>query len=62
MGSVKQHKMRENVRRKNKIVKPHSFFMSARLSNISLVKSISSAEKHHTDMYNKVSVLRLLLS
>ena len=62
MGSVKQHKKRENFRNKNEIVKAHSIFMSARLSDGAVVKSVSYADKHHTDIYNKVSVLRLLLS
>ena len=52
MGSVKQHKMKENFRSKNEIVKAHSVFMSARLSDGAVVKSISYADKHHTDIYN----------
>ena len=52
MGSVKQHKMRENFRRENEVVKSLSFFMSARLSDGAVVKSISYADKHHMDIYN----------
>ena len=52
----------KKLRSKNEIVKAHSFFMSARLSDRTVVKSVSYADKHHTDIYNKVSVLRLLLS
>ena len=62
MDSVKQHKIRENFRNKNEIVKAHSFFMSARISDVAVVKSVSSVGKHHTHIYTHVSVLNLLLS
>ena len=62
MGSVKQHKMKENFRDKKEIVKVDSFFMSARLSDEAVVKYVSYADKHHTHIYTNVSVLRLLLS
>lgn len=48
MGSVKQHKMRENFRRKKEIVKAHSFFMSARIYDGAIVKSFYSADRNHT--------------
>ena len=58
MGSVKQHKMRENFRRKKEIVKAHSFFMSPRFYDGAHVKSFYSAQRNHTQ-FIPVSVLRL---
>ena len=52
MGSVKQHKKGKNFRSKNEIEKAHSFFMSARPSDVAVVKSVSYADKHHTHIYN----------
>ena len=52
MGSVKQHRMRENFRIKNEVVKELSFFMSTKLSDGAVVKSVSYADKHYTDIYN----------
>ena len=52
MGSEKQHKKRENFRSKNEILKAHSVFMCARLSDGAVVKSVSYTDKPHTDIYN----------
>ena len=52
MGSVKQHKKGKNFRSKNEIEKAYSFFMSARSSNVAVVKPVSYAGKHNTHIYN----------